>query len=124
MLPISGFNLGFDLHLDEQLIRPAIDSFRKIARSSGTPTPAQNKHKYLLRKLITKKLHARGMIIQEGLDWFFSPALTDPPEKRDAGSPEDQATAAESSLAALLKQVEALQRDPAVLLLITHPSDH
>ena len=76
-----------------------------------------------------RELFACGVIIQKGPGWFFSPALSARPEKReagssedpetdekrDAGSPEGPVTDSESTQAPLLKQTGSLPIDLAVL---------
>ena len=51
-----------------------------------------------------------------GLGWFFAPTLTDQSDERAAESTRDLAAAAESTKAAMRKQIEAMQRDLAMLL--------
>ena len=60
-------------------------------------------------------LHARGMIVQEDLGFFFVPALNAQPYVRAAGSPENLAAAAELKQAAMLQQIEDLRRQLATV---------
>ena len=106
--------------VDEQCENLTIGALRQVATHLGTPTDAQNRNKLLLRKLIIKQLHALGMIVQEDLEFFFAPALAAQPEVRadgppedlaaNDGSPEDLAASAELKQAAMLRQIEDLQR--------------
>ena len=81
----------------------------------GTPTYEQNKEKLLLRKFLMAALHARGMIVQDDLEFFFVPALAAQPNVRAAGSPEDLAAASELKQTAMLQQIEDLQRQLAAV---------
>ena len=61
-------------------------------------------------------LHARGVIVQEGLEFFFDSALAAQPDVHDAGPTEDPAAeAAKSTQAAMRKQIEDLQRQLAAV---------
>ena len=62
--------------VDEQINCRRIDPMQQLAACFGTQTPDQNKDKVLLGKYVMKELHARGMIVQEDLEFFFAPALT------------------------------------------------
>ena len=59
-----------------------------------------------------KGFHARGMIVQEGLEFLFDPALTAQPDVRAAGSTgksaaeSTPAAAAEFTQAAMRKKIE------------------
>ena len=77
--------------VDEQCENLTIGALRQVATNLGTPTDAQNRNKLLLRKFIIKQLHALGMIVQEGLEVFFAPALTGQPEVRADAPPGDLA---------------------------------
>ena len=112
--------------IDEQLNCSTTASLWQLADSFGGPTSAQNKEKFLRRMLITKELHARGMIFQGDLKWPFAPALADQPDdrgatladqpdERETGSPEDPATTAESKQAAARQQIGVWQRDLGML---------
>ena len=53
-------------------------------------------------------LNDRGVLVQEGLEWFFDPKLNAPPDGRVAGSP--QPTQAEMG-----KQIEAAESTQATM---------
>ena len=92
--------------VDEQTNGLLIDPLLQLAACFGTPTPDQNKDKFVLGKYVLRALHARGMLVQRGLEWLFDPALNAPPDGRDAGSTEDSAAGtAESTQAAMRKQI-------------------
>ena len=120
MLAEFGYNFSSGQPVDEQCEILTISALRQVATHLGTPTDEQNRSKILLRKFIIKQLHALGMIVQEGLEVFFAPALTAQPESRadgppenlaaNDGSPEDLAASAELTQAAMLQQLEDLQR--------------
>ena len=103
--------------IDEQNKFFRINPLRQLAASFGTPTPDQNKDSFRLGNYFTKELHARGMIAQEGPGWFFAPALTAQSDVRAAGSTDNSAAepspaaAAESTQAAMRKQIEDSQRE-------------
>ena len=122
---LAGFGYNFSSGedrqpVDEQCEILTISALRQVATHLGTPTDAQNRNKLLLRKFIIKQLHALGMIVQEDLEFFFAPALAAQPEVRadgppedlaaNDGSPEDLAASAELKQAAMLRQLEDLQR--------------
>ena len=130
-----GFTLEDSRPIDVQINCLLIDPLRYLAACFGTPTPDQNKNKFLLGKYDLKELHARGILVQEGLEFFFDPALSAPPDVRGSGSTEDSAAeaaestdvrdagptedsaavAAESTLAAMRNQIEASQRELAAV---------
>ena len=62
-----------------------------------------------------KELHARGMVVQEDLEFFFAPALAAQPDLRAVGSTEDLAEAAELKQAAMPQQIEDVQRQLAAV---------
>ena len=120
---LAGFGYNFSSGedrqpVDEQCENLTIGALRQLATHLGTPTDEQNRSKLLLRKFIIKQLHALGMIVQEGLEVFFAPALTAQPEVRADGPPEDLAAndgstddlaaSAELTQAAMLQQLEDL----------------
>ena len=70
--------------------------------------------KILLGKFVITALNDRGMLVQEGLEWFFDPKPNAPPDGRVAESPEStqaemgkQLEAAESTNSTVLKHIEA-----------------
>ena len=83
--------------------------------------PDQNRSKFQLGKCIMKGLHARGMIFQEDFEFFFAPALNAQPDVRATGSTDNPSAgltpeaAAESTQAAMRKQIEAFQRELAAV---------
>ena len=88
------------LRVDEQFDHLTIGSLRQLAACFETATPEQNKKKFLLGKFVMTVLNDRGMLVQEGFEWFFDPKLNAPPDGRVAGSPE-------SMQAKMGKQVQA-----------------
>ena len=101
-----GFALGPRRPADEQIRLLQIGPLRQLAAPLGTPTPGKNKGEFQLGKFGTKGLHTRGVIVQEGPEFFFAPA----------GSTDNSAAeltpeaAAGSTQAAMRKQIDALQR--------------
>ena len=95
--------------VDERTDCLCIDPLRQLAACFGTPTPDQNKDKFQLGKYVMKELHAGGVIVQTGLEFFFESALTAQHHVRAAGSTEDLAAAAELIQAAMLQQIEDVQ---------------
>ena len=116
-----GFTFSPPRPVDEQTNLFRIDPLRQLAASFGTPTLAQSKGKIQLGKCVMKGLHARGMIVQEGFEFFFAPALTTQPNVRAAGSTDNSAAgptpaaATESTQAAMRKQNGALQHELAAV---------
>ena len=70
------FTLSPRRPVDEEINLLRIDPLRQLAARFETPMPDQNKGKFQLRKFGMKELHARGMIVQGSLEFFFTPALT------------------------------------------------
>ena len=108
--------------VDEQCEHLTIGSLRQVAAYFGTPMYEQNKNELLLRKFAMTALNDRGMLVQEGLEWFFDPKLNAPPDGSVAESLEStqaergkQLEAAEPTQATMRKQIQALQRELAAV---------
>ena len=123
MLGEFGFTFSSDearRPVDEQCENLHIGALRQVATQLGIPTDEQNRNKLLLHKFIMTQLYALGMIVQKDREFFFAPALTAQPEVRADGSPEDLAASAELKQAAMLQQIEDLQK----ICLVSTPSSH
>ena len=62
--------------VDEQTQLLHLDSLRQFAACFGTPTPDQNKNKFLLVQFVRNALHDSGMTAQQGPDHFFAAGST------------------------------------------------
>ena len=83
VLPRFGFKLtpGAD-PVDEQTHRLRIDSLRRLAACFGTPTPDQNKDKFLLVEFVWNALLGSGMAVNRASTIFLpsGPLRTQLPE--------------------------------------------
>ena len=84
-----GFNFASgeeNLPVDEQYKHLTTGSLRQATANFGTPTYERNKNRLLLRKFVMIAPNDRGMLVQEGLEWFFDPKLSAPFDGRFADS--------------------------------------
>ena len=117
MLLEFGFTSEDSRPVDVQINGLLIGPLRRLAACFGIPKRDRSKGKFLFGRYVLQGLHARGMLVQEGLEFFFYPTLNAPPDGRVAGftgstqaemgKQTEAVEDTESTLAVMSKQLEA-----------------